>query len=711
MGGAFRNRWVHAFNTREPWTYVDKIISEQYDQFRPIPWFIGEYGANSQNARQIRLDLQAMDRRAKENGDFIGATFYQFQTEYTSGGLAKNFGMFALGSRVVGQTKQICDRSIPCGTWPVHCLTTDLTWLPGTKANRAAAVADAWGGDIGDSLGLCSHTRAIATTANPIVITTPAMTRMPSVRPLRGISYSAMPCTGPTCGGHGLPSKDLLQAGYEVQWGESGRDDLGMMKKLGANTVRLYHSFGLYGPGSYAGFLDRASEVGLSLMPGYDTMQVLLDGECPEFDCFETWKAATLHGFENGFQQGSDWHSAVSTLVLMNEPDSFEQYAKCKPHGSWCRVKAVLSAMDGVLAAEREAGVSPGKVKLAVTWSFASKASIDGKVSGPGIFGFQDMVAGIADPQIAKYSPRTSMKQLEEAFRNRWVHAFNTRSPWYYVDKIVSEQYAKFRPIPWFIGEYGANGQTKAQIRIDLEAMDRRAQDGGDFLGTTFYQFQSDYQNGGLAKNFGLFALSGGIIGQTGQICDQSNPCASWPVHCLSTDLSWLPGSQADRAAAVADAWGGRVGDTCRALRRLEEGAGTKLVCQINTDAVSGGAETALTLLSTASFEQKIRARTTSVLGDESSALRGELHVQPHEVVKPAYGIDSTTKPHNVDSTTEALDETNAESPGFPTWILWGLVAVVAALVSAGTVAVCFLVRGRKTGRQSEASTLSAHAV
>merc|ERR1712014_197855 len=102
--------------------------------------------------------------------------------------------------------------------------------------------------------------------------------------------------------------------------------------------------------------------------------------------------------------------------------------------------------------------------------------------------------------------------------------------------------------------------------------------------------------------------------------------------------------------------------------------------------------------LSTASLEQKIRARTRS--------LHGELHVQPHEV-QLAHDIHSTTKPHNVDSTSEE----SAETRGSSTWILWGLIAVVAALVSAGTVAVCFLVRGKKGGRQSEASTLSAHAV
>merc|ERR1712050_57687 len=270
-------------------------------------------------------------------------------------------------------------------------------------------------------------------------------------------------------------------------------------------------------------------------------------------------------------------------------------------------------------------------------------------------------------PQIAKYSPRTNMEQLEEAFRNRWVHGFNTRSPWYYVDKIISEHYAQFRPIPWFIGEYGANSQTKAQIQIDLEAMDRRAQDGGDFLGSTFFQFQTDYQNGGLAKNFGIFGLGSRIIGQTGEICDQSNPCAIWPVHCLTTDLTWLPGAQAERASAVASAWGGYVGGTCRGYRRLEETrAVTKLACQFDASAVSGGAGAAQNHLGSDAFEQKMVARTTKILGEKSPALHGELRLVPHDI----------------DTRAKSPDEAGDMPNGSPARRAWKSVVAVAALIA-----------------------------
>merc|ERR1719215_12706 len=173
---------------------------------------------------------------------------------------------------------------------------------------------------------------------------------------------------------------------------------------------------------------------------------------------------------------------------------------------------------------------------------------------------------------------------LEQAFKLRWVHGLNTRSPWKFVDEMVSGHYDQFKPIPWFIGEYGANGQTNEVIQQDLKAMDMQAQSGGDFLGTTFFQFQAANEKGGLAKNFGLFGLGDIIVAETGKVCDRSAPCATWPVRCLTTDLSWLPWSQSQRARAVAAAWGGGVDENylCNG-RRLAQASlvGTELSCQI----------------------------------------------------------------------------------------------------------------------------------
>jgi len=380
------------------------------------------------------------------------------------------------------------------------------------------------------------------------------------IQPLRGIAYGALPCTTHACGGQGIASEDMLQNGYRLQWSEHGRDDLAVMRALGANTVRLYHSFGLDVHSDRGPFLNRAAQLGLQIMAGYHTENAHRADECLGFDCYDTWKAATLQGFQQGFRTGNQWHPAVSSLILLNEPDFFEFQSKCSPSGPWCRVKAVLSAMDAVLSAEREAGIDGSRVKLTVTWSFALKRSIDGAVEGPGVFGFQDMVAAIRNPGIAHYTPRTPLWEMQQAFATRWVHGLNTQSPWLFVNEMVSKEYHRFAPLPWFIGEYGGNGQSMEVITTDLRGMDGHAISDPYFLGAAVFQFQTTYWKGGGEMNFGLFSLGSQTLGETDELCDKYAPiCRRWPVHCLSTDLPWLPGTASRRADAVAAAWGGQI--------------------------------------------------------------------------------------------------------------------------------------------------------
>jgi len=368
----------------------------------------------------------------------------------------------------------------------------------------------------------------------------------PAGTPLRGVAYGALPCKD-SC----VVPQDMLQAGYSMQWGKEGRDDLGSMKSLGANTVRLYHSFGTESAHDHGAFLDRAHELNLSVMPGYDTR------DCPDHDCYDQWKDMTIAGFKAGFMKSGQWHPAISTLILLNEPD----FAVCPNGSGWCRVKKVLSAMEGVLAAEKEMGVKPGIVNLTTTWSFAMATSIDGKVTGPGIFGFQDMIAGTANPSLAQYTPKTSQAELAAAFRDRWVHGMNTQAPWSFVKQMVADKYEQFLPHQWFIGEYGANGQSQDIITGDLKDMDAYASTGNGFMGQCFFQFQTAYSKGhGSEMNFGLFSLGDHKVGDTGKVCT-GNSCQTLPVYCLNTDLPWFDKvgkpELSHRAEAAAKGWGG----------------------------------------------------------------------------------------------------------------------------------------------------------
>jgi hypothetical protein len=297
-------------------------------------------------------------------------------------------------------------------------------------------------------------------------------------------------------------------------------------------------------------FLDRAQDLSLNVMPGYHSDARY---QCVDFDCFEVWKQATLDGFQQGFSQAGHWHPAISMLVLLNEPDFFGDAEQ--------RVKLMLSVLDGVLAAEREAGVSPGRVKLSITWSFGMTTSLDGQVTGAGIFGFEDAKAAMLNPGIVNYTSRSTPEQLSEAFKMRWINGVNVQAPWDFVKAMIQGDYAsRFGPTPWFIGEYGANGQSFATIKKDLESMEALAASDPTFLGAAFFQFQVAYFKGGSEQNFGLFGLGEEKLGEISapvdlEVCPDCD--AVWPVYCLVPELTFLLGSMGQRAKAVAAAWQG----------------------------------------------------------------------------------------------------------------------------------------------------------
>jgi len=352
----------------------------------------------------------------------------------------------------------------------------------------------------------------------------------------------------------------MVQPGYAAQWGSQGRDDLGAMKAIGANAVRLYHSMGTGDAVHHGEFLDRAAELGMNVFPGMHT-DMPCKGNQSSFDCYDAWRAAVTEGLANGFKKGDAWHPAVATVILMNEPDFFGGAPQCQPaHSSKCRVRAVLSAMDGLLSAEKDAGVSPGRVNLTVTWSFAMLTSIDGKLTGPGVFGFQDMVAGIADPSIADYKPRMGKEALQEAFRTRWVNALNAAAPYSYIQQQVDKVYKRFEPTPWFIGEHGMEWQTQAAITDDMVNSHRNASADGPFNGLFVFQFQQAFEKSGSELNFGIFNLGDEKVADTDNITDSTNHSCVFPVYCLKTALDrggGITDGNDHRAEAVAKGWNG----------------------------------------------------------------------------------------------------------------------------------------------------------
>lgn len=377
------------------------------------------------------------------------------------------------------------------------------------------------------------------------------------------MAYSSIPCNEKDSAPGGLctnahkppPGLDVAQEGYEVQWGTKGRDDLQTIKNVGANSVRLYRSLGLETFKDHGKFLQHAYEVGLHVMPGYHTQM-----KCEDFDCYQAWKDATLSAFKQGYKKDNNWHPAVSMLILLNEPDTLNFGGLPPPHcaegdDAKCRVRAALSAMEGVLAAEKEAGIE-ASVNMTISWSFQQLDSIDGKVKAAiGYYGFQDMIAGIANPAIAGYTPKPGGKAaLQAAFASRWTNSVNTHAPWPFVKEKVGGTYDQFMPTPWFISESRFDGKEPAEIQSDLQAMNTEASGDGPFLGATMYEYQNGYLDH-LSQEYGLFDIGVNKVEKTDDVCsDDINThvptCDKWDVKCLNPDK---------RATATATAWQGKV--------------------------------------------------------------------------------------------------------------------------------------------------------
>jgi hypothetical protein len=191
----------------------------------------------------------------------------------------------------------------------------------------------------------------------------------------------------------------MMQVGYTDQW-HTMRDDLGMMRTMGAGTVFVPNALGAQSYGKKTAFLDRAHQLGLNLIVGFQTPAV-----CPNFNCSATWKNLTMIALKDqGFMRNHSWHPAVKAVMLLSRPESLSfmtggrvngsSQPNCTLGTSVCATKAVLSALDGFLQGEKAAGVNGSNVSLGVTWNFQNQSAIDSKVHSFR-YGFENVKNGI----------------------------------------------------------------------------------------------------------------------------------------------------------------------------------------------------------------------------------------------------------------------------------------------------------------------------
>mmetsp|Transcript_7835 Transcript_7835/g.22494 ORF Transcript_7835/g.22494 Transcript_7835/m.22494 type:complete len:1069 (-) Transcript_7835:99-3305(-) len=313
---------------------------------------------------------------------------------------------------------------------------------------------------------------------------------------MKGISYGPVPLR--TMGT--LPDDDFMSESTKALWGPEGRSDLALIKSLGANTVRLYGNDPSL---DHTEFLDEALNQGLQVIAGIsDYPYTQMPGNClsTEFNCYTQVKEQYLQNLKRGFLAvGNAYHPALRTMILMNEPDlKF-------PNGPKSYCKAIISAFDAVLDAEREVGIAGQAPTFTTTFSFGVCGGGCKKLGEkPAIGQMLELRQAMQDPASVGYKPKND---LWAAYKLRFINSVNTANPatdmpWLFLDKYNE----LFPTVPVFVGEYHSP-RTLDQQR-DLETILETARDPKSMLmGISFFEFQVRYDKGGSEMSFGMFGL------------------------------------------------------------------------------------------------------------------------------------------------------------------------------------------------------------
>lgn len=332
---------------------------------------------------------------------------------------------------------------------------------------------------------------------------------------MKGVSYGPVPIKQ-------LGDDDFFSSNAAFVWGSRGRDDLGLMKMLGISMVRLY---GNNPEKDHMSFLDRAHSLGIGVVPGFSEYPYKGDtypdppGNCMKtgYNCFTQIKAQYKSMLTNGFtvETGDDkvYHPGLRSVILINEPD-YKLPGLTEPLKF---TKALVSAFDAVLDAEKEFGVKNPQLKFTVTFAFGicdqcrSYKEIEKKYGTknlPGICQMLDLRSAMYDPSVVGYTARNDLKAAYDA---RWENSFNTANEAPDIEPFILDYYDELFPdTPVFIGEYHKPGiqqakDFKAILDIARNDTDKNGRK-NKLLGISFFEWDVRTDKGGAEMEFGMWA-------------------------------------------------------------------------------------------------------------------------------------------------------------------------------------------------------------
>jgi len=384
---------------------------------------------------------------------------------------------------------------------------------------------------------------------------------------LRAVSYAPMYLTDQSCikafdGAKcdGFPTDDFASPWAQPIWGADveSRGDLANLAGMGANAVRLYGNDPRFNKKT---FFDEAMRNKMVVIDGLSTYWYSQGGgpHCAEgtADCHDAIESAYTQNLNAGFLDGDRYHAALAVVNVFNEPDFLGD------QGSLNYLKAVVTGFDGILSAEKAAGVKPWSdgtlPRFTITWSFATQANgmdvcsskyfiKDPKTEcGPGLIFMIQFYRVIMDPEgTINYKPKNDLKA---AFESRWINGVNLFVNGEVMNRLLLAPYQAsgfFKDIHIFAGEWHPRPEeSPSALQADLQTLTKPAGN-GSLVGVSFFQYQVAYNKVGSEREFGLFELGPKVIGQTDYILGDS--AKSHPINCLVPQPN---------VAIITEAWKG----------------------------------------------------------------------------------------------------------------------------------------------------------
>lgn len=318
-------------------------------------------------------------------------------------------------------------------------------------------------------------------------------------------------CYGP------FPAKDRVAAAELIDdfmsepakplWSsDAGRGDLKLIKRLGANTVRTYGNDPQY---SHADFLEEAQKVGLGVVPGLSDFPYTQAKDACKlngFNCYANIKESYLKLLTDGkFMKGGAYHPSLRHMVVINEPDlKTLNSAGIDPK---MFSKLIISAVDGVVDAEKEAGITGDLIKLTATFSFGMCTLCPKDQAGlnyPALSQMVELRNAFANPSYYGYEPKNDLMAV---WNTRWLNSFNTQNSASDLANLFFTPYQGYFPTTKVVVEEFHSWQPPKDQRIEVQTMVSMARTVPQLLGFQWFEFQVRYDKEANEQHFGIFGL------------------------------------------------------------------------------------------------------------------------------------------------------------------------------------------------------------